>query len=310
MRTESGSIDMSEKTKAWIEAFRLRTLPLALACVGMGSFLAAADGYFRWEVFALSITTTLFLQILSNLANDYGDSVSGVDGEARKGPQRMVQTGAISKGEMKQSLYLFSGLSFFSGLGLLWVSLAGNWEIFLVFILLGLAAIYAAIKYTAGKNPYGYAGLGDISVLIFFGVLGVGGSYYLHGLLLNSSILLPAFSCGLFAVAVLNLNNIRDMQSDEKAGKRSIPVRLGRDRAVYYHWFLLLTGFLCALVYIVINYQSIWQLSIFIVIPLLLKNAHAVQVKKEAMELDPYLKQMALSTLLFVIVFGVSHLLI
>lgn len=301
---------MSGKTKAWIKAFRLRTLPLAFSCIGMGSFLAAAAGAFRWEVFGLCVLTTLFLQILSNLANDYGDSVSGVDGEHRSGPSRTVQDGLISRQEMKKSLYLFSVLSFVSGISLLIVALGSNWQIIAAFVLIGLAAIYAAIKYTSGKNPYGYVGLGDLSVFIFFGLVGVSGAFFLYTLSFDASILLPASTCGLFAVAVLNLNNIRDIKSDEIAGKRSIPVRLGRERAIYYHWFLLITGFLLSVVYVYLNYKSPIQFAILLILPLLFVNGKAVLTKKEAMALDPYLKQMAISTLLFVIIFGLSNTLI
>lgn len=301
---------MSGKTKAWIKAFRLRTLPLAFSCIGMGSFLAAAAGAFRWEVFVLCVLTTLFLQILSNLANDYGDSVSGVDGEHRSGPSRTVQDGLITRQEMKKSLYLFSVLSFVSGISLLIVALGSNWQIIAAFVLIGLAAIYAAIKYTSGKNPYGYVGLGDLSVFIFFGLVGVSGAFFLYTLSFDASTLLPASTCGLFAVAVLNLNNIRDIKSDEIAGKRSIPVRLGRESAIYYHWFLLITGFLLSVVYVYLNYKSPIQFAILLILPLLFVNGKAVLTKKEAMALDPYLKQMAISTLLFVIIFGLSNTLI
>ena len=300
----------SNTVKAWIEAFRLRTLPLALSCIGMGAFLAASDGLFKWAIFVFSCLTTLFLQILSNLANDYGDAVSGVDSEHREGPTRAVQTGAISKEAMKKSLYVFSGLSFISGIILLGVSFREQWVLIGVFVLLGLSAIYAAIKYTSGKNPYGYVGLGDLSVFLFFGLIGVSGSYFLYSQSFNYSTILPSITCGFFAVAVLNLNNIRDIQSDKEAGKRSIPVRIGREKAVIYHWFLLLGGFLAAIAYIILNYRSPWQYAILITLPLLIKNAMAVYHKKEAMQLDPYLKQMAISTLIFVLIFGLSQILV
>ncbi len=301
---------MNSKAKAWITAFRLRTLPLALSCIGMGSFLAAAAGAFRWDVFMLCLVTTLFLQILSNLANDYGDSVSGVDGEHRAGPSRTVQDGLISRDEMKRSLYLFSMLSFLSGIGLLWVALGNNMLFLLIFVGIGLAAIFAAIKYTSGKNPYGYVGLGDLSVFLFFGIVGVAGTYFLFTQSFDPGILLPAITCGFFAVAVLNLNNIRDIKSDELAGKRSIPVRLGREKSIYYHWFLLIAGFLSSVVYILLNYKSPVQFGIILILPLLFVNGKAVLTKKEAMALDPYLKQMAISTLLFVIIFGLSNVLL
>ena len=293
--------------KDWIAAFRLRSLPLALACIGMGSFLAAEDGQFQWLIFFLSSITTIFLQILSNLANDYGDSIHGADSIHRKGPQRAVQSGAISLAAMKKAMVLFAMLAFLSGIYLIYVSIGFN-STFLIFLILGILSIYAAITYTAGSNPYGYVGLGDLSVFVFFGWLGVLGTYYLHAHQLDWIYLLPASSCSFFAVAVLNVNNIRDIDSDRKAGKRSIPVRIGRDNAVKYHWFLLLAGVFCAILYVIIRYQGPFQLLFLLVLPLLFKNAQAVHLKKEASELDPYLKQMALTTLFFVIFFGIGQL--
>ena len=293
--------------KKWLRAFRLRTLPLALACVGMGSFLAAGFEVFRMHVLLLSLTTTVFLQILSNLSNDYGDTVNGADNIERKGPSRSVQSGEISLSAMKNAIIVFSILSLISGLTLLFTSLKLNTQ-FLIFLLLGIAAIAAAIYYTMGKTPYGYAGLGDISVFIFFGWVGVIGTYYLHGMVINPLILLPATSCSLFAVAVLNINNIRDIESDRIAGKRSIPVRIGRKNAVFYHYMLLTLGLISSILFVFLQYQSAWQLIFLLVIPLLFKNANAIKSNNEAVRLDPFLKQMALTTLLFVVLFGIGFL--
>ncbi len=167
----------------------------------------------------------------------------------------------------------------------------------------------ALAGFSSGDTPYGYAGLGDISVLLFFGLLGVLGTFYLHTRSFDWSFILPALSCGLFSTAVLNVNNIRDIESDRKAGKRSIPVRLGRSKAVQYHHALLLTGFVLALSYVIINYRSPWQFLFVLIVPLLLKNARAVARYTSAADLDPYLKQMALTTLLFVLTFGIGQLL-
>lgn len=294
--------------KHWIEAFRLRTLPLALASIGMGSFLAAADEGFRWEVLTLAALTTIFLQVLSNLANDYGDSQNGADSVDRQGPQRAVQSGAITPKSMLKGIIILAILSLISGLTLLYVAV-GLSTLFWLFLGFGILSIIAAVTYTAGSRPYGYVGLGDASVFIFFGWLGVMGTYFLHTLSLDWSILLPATTCSCFAVAVLNINNIRDIQSDEKAGKITIPVRLGRDKAVIYHWTLLLIGIACATIYIVMEFEHLWAFAFVLVLPLLLKNGQAVAQKTNPKELDPYLKQMALTTLLFVIVFGVGLLL-
>lgn len=293
--------------KKWIKAFRLRTLPLSLACVGMGSFLAAFDLSFSWVVMALTLLTTIFLQILSNLSNDYGDYVNGADHANRAGPSRAVQSGVISPRQMKLAILIFVLLSLLSGIALLVISLNFNLQ-FLLFLLLGIASIAAAIYYTMGKSPYGYAGLGDISVFIFFGWIGVCGSYFLHTGSFDLSILLPASSCSLFAVAVLNVNNIRDIDSDKEAGKKSIPVRIGREKAVIYHYLLLAVGMLCAIVFVALNYEGWWQFLFLLVIPLLVKNAKAVTVFKEAKLLDPFLKQMAITTLIFVVLFGVGLL--
>jgi 1,4-dihydroxy-2-naphthoate octaprenyltransferase len=287
----------------WIKAFRLRTLPLALSSICMGSFLAASVGLFQWSIFLLCVTTTILLQVLSNLANDYGDSVHGADHADRKGPSRAVQSGAISLGHMRLAIILFIVLSLVSGVSLLFMAFGLNWNAFLFFFGLGALSILAAIAYTVGRKPYGYMGLGDISVLIFFGLVGVLGSYYLYTQQINGLLILPALSCGLFSVGVLNINNIRDIESDSKAGKYSIPVRIGKANAVRYHWFLIIGGLTSACIYLYFTYQSPWQLLFLISLPLFIRIGLAVQTKASE-ELDPYLKQMALATLLFVLLFG------
>ena len=295
--------------KNWLAAFRLRTLPLALASVGMGAFLAAASGAFNALVFGLCALTTILLQVLSNLANDYGDSIHGADSIEREGPSRAVQSGVISQKAMKQAIIIFVLLSLASGIGLIYVAFGWLTFNFLLFLGIGALAIIAAITYTAGHKPYGYAGLGDISVLVFFGFVAVMGSAYLYEGKLNWDYLLPAVSIGFFSVAVLNVNNIRDIESDVKAGKKSIPVRLGRAAAVRYHWFLLSVGFLSCVAYISLNYNTYTQFLFVLTVPLLLVNARAVKNKTTAAQLDPFLKQMALSTLAFVVLFGLGQLL-
>ena len=293
-------------TKIWISAFRLRTLPLALASIAMGGFLALSAGFFRWSIFLLCVSTTIFLQILSNLANDYGDSIHGADSIDRKGPSRAVQSGAISSGSMKIAMIVFILLSLISGISLLLISFGVNWGAILFFLGLGVLSILAALAYTVGRKPYGYLGLGDFSVLIFFGLVGVMGSYYLFTKQISQLQILPALSCGLFSIGVLNINNIRDIESDKKAGKFSIPVRIGKKKATLYHWFLIFSGWTAALFYTVLTYESPWQFLFVLSLPLFIKNGITVS-KKESHELDPYLKQMALSTLLFVILFGVGQ---
>ncbi|MGI9542529.1 MAG: 1,4-dihydroxy-2-naphthoate polyprenyltransferase [Cyclobacteriaceae bacterium] len=291
--------------KAWIHAARPRTLPLALASISMGGFLAAADQAFNPIIFGLCILTTLLLQILSNLANDYGDAVHGIDHEDREGPSRAVQAGTIGSNTMKRAIVLFTFLALVSGLALLYLAF-GFGLLFFSFLALGLLAIGAAITYTAGGSPYGHLGLGDLSVILFFGPVAVLGTYFLQTQTLNGNSLWPALSCGLFATAVLNVNNIRDIPSDQQAGKRSIPVRLGREKAVLYHWALLAGGLLCSVVYVVLNFHSFKQWAFLIVLPLLVVNGLAVKNKDQALALDPYLKQMALTTLLYVLSFGLG----
>jgi 1,4-dihydroxy-2-naphthoate octaprenyltransferase len=294
--------------KVWLQAFRLRTLPLALSCIAMGSFMAASRDAFRWDIFIGCVLTTIFLQVLSNLANDYGDSVHGADSAERKGPSRAVQAGLISMAAMRKAVIVFVLLSLVAGCTLLWIAFGNDWNSIFTFFGLGLLSILAAVGYTIGKKPYGYIGLGDISVLMFFGLVGVMGSYYLYTKALDWTLLLPAFSSGLFAVGVLNVNNIRDIESDRKAGKYSIPVRIGREGAVRYHFLLLGLGVVTSIVFTIMSYQSPWQFLFLLSVPLFVVNGKAVATKSSH-ELDPYLKQMALSTLLFVLLFGVGLLL-
>lgn len=295
-------------TNAWIKALRLRTLPLALASISMGGFLAAAHGSFKLDIFLLCVLTTVLLQVLSNLANDYGDYENGADLVGRIGPERAVQSGVISPEKMKSAIILFSILSLVSGIYLLYISTVfKSVNTFGFFLALGIVSIVASIKYTAGKNPYGYSGLGDIAVLIFFGWVGVCGSFFLQTGMLTVEVLLPATSCGLFATGVLNINNIRDIESDTKAGKRTIPSRLGKEKATYYHISLLSIGFLCAVFYCLLTYKSPWQWLFLVSVPLFILNI--VKVKTlDSKDLDPYLKQMAISTLVFVFSFGTGML--
>jgi 1,4-dihydroxy-2-naphthoate octaprenyltransferase len=296
--------EIQSKKEAWLHAVRLRTLPLALASIFAGSFLAKWQNSFRWEVLALASLTTVFLQILSNLSNDYGDSVHGADSSARSGPIRAVQSGLISLPEMKRAMYLFGGLSLFAGLFLIYLALP-NWTYFLGFLVLGLFAIWAAIRYTSGSNPYGYAGLGDISVFLFFGLVGVSGTFFLHSLEANPMILWIAVSLGCFSTAVLNINNIRDIDSDQQAGKRSIPVRIGKAMAIAYHWTLIGLAYGCLLVFVILH-QSYGSLVACIALPWMVFIGIGLQQATTAAETDPYLKQMALSTLVWTLLFGIG----
>lgn len=265
--------------------------------------MAFYNGLFRWEVFLLATLTTTLLQILSNLANDYGDSIHGADSIERKGPIRAVQSGIISSMEMKRAMILFAAFSFISGVLLLYVSITDIYLI-LSFVALGILAIFAAITYTSGSNPYGYVGLGDLSVFIFFGLVGVLGTYFLHTLQFYPKLILPAVSLGLFSASVLNINNIRDIESDNTAGKKSIPVRFGRKVAVNYNWVLILMGNLALILFVVVE-QAWGGFLALLIAPVMLKIAQAVSDKeKTSSQIDPYLKKMAFSTLIWVFAFG------
>jgi len=292
----------------WIKAIRLRTLPLAIASIGMGSFLAAADHHFDGTVFSLAALTAICLQILSNLSNDYGDSIHGADSVDRVGPSRAVQSGVISSKAMKNAMYLFAFLSLIAGLGLLSYAIQSKQD-FIIFISLGIFSIIAAITYTSGKLPYGYKGLGDLMVLIFFGWVATMGTYYLHTHTVRGLHFLPATALGFLTIGVLNVNNIRDIESDRLAGKFSIPVRIGRQKAVYYHWSLLGGAIILSLLYVFWTNGG-WQQLLFLVsVPLLWVNAKAVKEQEDPTSLDPYLKQMAISALVFVLTFGIGQLL-
>lgn len=295
--------------KHWISAIRLRTLPLAVASIGMGSFLAAKDHIFDSKVFFLAALTAICLQILSNLANDYGDSVHGADSTERAGPKRAVQTGAITKKAMKNAMILLSILSFISGIILLNYAIQSRQD-FLIFLGIGIAAIIAAITYTSGAMPYGYQGLGDLFVMIFFGWVATLATYYLHGHTFENLYILPATALGLLTVGVINVNNVRDIESDKLAGKYSIPVRLGRNKAVIYHWSLLIGALVLTIIFVLLDFRG-WQQFLFLLsAPFLWINGKAVQTKIKAMDLDPYLKQMAISTVIFVLTFGIGQLLV
>lgn len=295
------------KKQAWLHAVRLRTLPLALASIFAGSFLAVESQVFRWEILVLASLTTIFLQVLSNLSNDYGDTIHGADHALREGPIRAVQSGLISLEEMKKAMYLLTGLAMTSGIFLVIFALQ-NWFFLLIFLGLGLTAIWAAISYTSGSNPYGYAGWGDVSVFVFFGLLGVMGTYFLHGLELNPMTLLIGFALGTFSTTVLNINNIRDMESDILAGKKSIVVRIGRRAAIQYNWLLILSGQIALLIYASLstNWGGLLALGAS---PLMIQVGLGVQKGKKSEEIDLYLKKMAVGTLIWVVLFGLGLLL-
>ena len=289
-----------------IKALRLRTLTLSLAGWILGTSLAGNEIPLDIFVAILTLLTAFSLQILSNLANDYGDAISGIDAN-RIGEERMVNSGKISKKAMKKAIISCAVLALILGGWLLYQSFPDDYLSVLIFFSFGLAGIATAITYTIGKNPYGYAGYGDIAVFIFFGILLIFGTYYLQTQQLNWQLMLPASSLGLFSVGVLNINNIRDIESDRAAGKKSIPVRIGKKYALLYHIIILTGGMLTSIIYICLNYESWLNLLFLVTVIPLAKNIYAVSNEPSEKLLDLYLKQMTLSTLLFSLLFSLGQ---
>lgn len=294
--------------KKWVEAARLRTLPLAFSSIILGTCLAAFNGHYRIDIFLLTLLTTLFYQILSNYANDYGDGIKGTDAN-RTGEKRAVASGAIPSSAMKKAVWLMAILSFLSGTILsiiatqslpLWVTLG--------FVVLGLLAIIAAITYTVGRRAYGYSGLGDISVLLFFGYVGVVGSYFLQTNILNWEVFLPATAVGLLAMGVLNLNNMRDIETDKAHSKNTLAVRLGLKNAKIYHGLLIILVFDMAFFYNRLQPSGAWQNLYFIALPLLVIHLVRVAKAQNPKDFEPMLKYLALTTLLFSLLFGIGKI--
>ena len=287
----------------WIKVFRLRTLPLSFSSILMAAFLAYYSGHFQLLILILSLSTTLFLQVLSNLANDYGDAESGVDGPDRIGPVRGVYSGSITRHQMKIAIIFCGFFAFISGLILIIYAFEDQWLNLLIYITLGIGAIAAAINYTMGTNPYGYFGLGDLFVFIFFGLVGVFGGYYLFHHEIKMIFLLPAVSCGLLSVGVLNVNNIRDISSDQKAGKRSIPVIIGKEKAIIYHGFLIIGSFISAIVFVSILKTSFFGFAFLGLSPIFFYHFKSVKVNENS-SLDGELKKLSFATLFFVLLLG------
>jgi 1,4-dihydroxy-2-naphthoate polyprenyltransferase len=299
---------MHMKIKIWIKAFRLRTLPLAMSCSILGSFLAFAQDNFRWIVFILAILTTLFLQILSNLANDYGDTIHGTDNENRIGPDRVTQKGWVTKNQMLSVIIIFALFAFLSGSLLIFIGLKSTLQVIL-FYCLGLASIFAAIKYTVGKNPYGYIGFGDLFVFLFFGIVGVAGTFYLHTNAFDPWIILLSSALGLLSSAVLNLNNMRDIENDTLSGKKTLVVRIGAKAAKFYHVGLITTSMALSIVYTFMFFDSAYQLLFLITFPLFFLDIKTVLQNTKPIELNGELKKLALSTFAFSFTFGLGYML-
>lgn len=300
-----------KNTLKWISAMRLRTLPLSISGIIVASCLAEYNGVFDLKIFVLAILTTLSYQILSNLANDYGDGVKGTDNEDRIGPQRALQSGAITKEEMLNAIRINILISIVLTVGLLYYSF-GSDHFILALLFFGLAgiAVRAAVKYTVGNSAYGYRGRGDIYVFIFFGLVSVIGCYVLYAKHIDHIVILPAVSIGLLSTAVLNLNNMRDIISDIKSNKITLAVKLGKENAKQYHYFLVGGAMFCAVLFGILHstFSPFNLLFVFAFIPL---SFHLSRVNKvsDPKNFDPELKKLALSTVLYSILLGVGYLL-
>ncbi|MBS1625110.1 MAG: 1,4-dihydroxy-2-naphthoate polyprenyltransferase [Bacteroidetes bacterium] len=299
-------MDQPSKVKAWLYAFRLRTLPLSFSCIIVGSFIAYHQ-QFSWLVLGLALLTTLLLQVLSNLANDYGDSEKGTDNDDRIGPKRAIQAGILSFSEIRTAIIVCGAVCLLSGCGLIYVSLQEQAIPALIFLAVGIGAIVAALKYTIGSGAYGYHGMGDVFVLLFFGLVGVGGSYYLQSHTLDLTVLLPGVAVGCFATGVLNLNNMRDRIGDAKAGKNTIVVKMGDRNARIYHTLLLTIGWAAAIAFVAMHLVSSVAFVFILTMPLFWRNVIVVWRVKEPRDFDPYLPQLAISTFLFAVLFAAGQ---
>ena len=304
----------------WIQAARLRTLPLSISGIIMGSFIArwrmVSEGKeWDWTIFALAVLVTLLYQILSNFANDYGDGIKGTDKlRANEAEQRAVASGKISAKQMRNAVILFSILSLIATVALLYKAFFPHFVTeFWVFVGLGIACILAAIGYTVGKKPYGYLGLGDIFVFIFFFFFLVGGSYFLFTKSFDWDILLPASAVGMMSAAVLNLNNMRDLESDKLSGKNTLAMKLGFKYAMVYEVILLMLPLILILTFLGINkffengnYYAF--LVMVLMIPMTALRRRILKIT-EPKELDPFLKQVGIMTLMMAIMlaFGLNY---
>ncbi|TRX37553.1 1,4-dihydroxy-2-naphthoate octaprenyltransferase [Flavobacterium restrictum] len=294
--------------KHWIQAARLRTLPLSVSGIIVGSMYALANPttteltpteVFNWSVFAFAILTTLGLQILSNFANDYGDGVKGTDNTDRVGPKRAIQSGVITPQAMKKAIVITSVLTLFSAIYLIYLAFGDtNFVYSLFYLVLGILAIASAIRYTVGNSAYGYRGFGDVFVFVFFGIVSTMGVNFLYSKELDLVLFLPATAIGFLSVAVLNLNNMRDEASDRKANKNTIVVKIGGQNAKKYHYFLIVGAMVLVLFFAILNDFRLDQYLFIIAFIPLLKHLVTVYKNQETKALDSELKKVALSTFL------------
>lgn len=289
----------------YIKSARLRTLPLSLAGIATGCGLAVADYHVKWEVAVLLALTASLLQILSNVSNEYGDNILGTDREDRQGPK--YSDGHLTGSDFKKMIAFFSIASCISGLAMIWCAYGTFFKLEpTMLILLGAFAVMAAIRYTVGPNPYGYRGLGDISVFIFFGLATVLGSYFiLAGEIPSAYLLLPASAIGFFSVGVLNINNIRDMETDAKT-RTTVAIRLGETGAKVYQTVLIAGGWAMLLGYVFgCRMFSPWFLLCLLPLPLFAVHLTGLW-KHSGRELDRYLPLLVIGTFLLSLCIAVS----
>ncbi|MFK7813845.1 MAG: 1,4-dihydroxy-2-naphthoate octaprenyltransferase [Maribacter sp.] len=295
------------KIAAWVNAARLRTLPLSISGVLVGTALANFYGKNDSLIFILALLTTVGFQVTSNFANDYGDGVKGTDNEDRIGPKRALQSGLLSRKELKRGIIISIIINLLLVASVLYFSFGADYiEYFALFGVLGLLSIWAAIKYTVGKSAYGYMGLGDIFVFIFFGLLAVLGSLFLFTKFITSSAWLPAVAIGLLSTGVLNLNNLRDFESDTKAKKNTMIVKLGYESGKKYHYGLIFFAFISMLLFIIFNAQSWYQVIPLVAFVPIFVHLRKVNKTEQPRLLDPELKKLALSTFLLAIIFYIT----
>ena len=297
------------KFQTWISAARLRTLPLSISGILVGSSIAVAQDEFHSVIFSLALATTLGLQILSNFANDYGDFVKGTDNDERVGPERALQSGLISEKEMWWGMIATGIVTFLFAVALIYIAFGiKNTFYTVLFFVLGIAAIIAAVKYTVGDSAYGYKGMGDLFVFLFFGVVGVYGCYFLYSLEWDWTVLFPSFTIGLLSAGVLNLNNMRDRVSDEKAGKNTLVVKIGPQKAKQYHYILIIAAVFSMVLFSAFTFTGIEDLLYFIAFIPILKHLNRVMENTVPESLDPELKKLALSTFLLAVLFGIGQI--
>ena len=293
------------KLKAAVKSMRLRTLPLSLSGVILGSFLAASKVLFNWGTIIFLFATTVCLQILSNLSNELGDVLSGNDNENRVGPEYGLNSGEMSLADMRKLILTFTFLCMIFGIFMILCSFGTLLKLEpICLLILGACAIVAAMKYTLGKSPYGYKGLGDIFVFIFFGLVSVMGAYYVIAHSLDASLLLPAASIGFFSVGVLNVNNMRDMETD--APKRvTVAMKLGLRRARIYHFLLISFGWVAMVIFMALLPQKICHWLFLLALPLYFIHLKGVS-HLEGRALDKMLPLLVMSTFVFSILCGIG----